>query len=215
MKQTLILKVVRIFLLGVLSSPAGANQPTPTAALATLDAPTTAAVVAPAPAPVPEEGEGMPLRGGAGGAAETEGAAVAAAAALNGGAAGGGGGGIVGSAKALPPSLSSTGVTGGDAAGLDVSCSSSTETEMRLSPEESTLEDGIQSPLQGGDRGDGGGGGKASTTFSGPEFRERGSLWACLPVDVTAAVLAAVELPELQVLMESSDDWIVVMPVGS
>lgn len=174
-KQTLILKVVRIFLLGVLSNPAAIRQHTPTAPPATLDGtppppPAAAAAEAAAEAEAAAAGEGAPSGDG------VDGTAAAAAA--------------------------PEGSTGGAAAGLEVSCgssssSSSTETaDTRVSPEESVLESGALSPLESGDRGVGG----ASAIASGPGLGERGGrLWACLPVDVTAAVLGAVELPDLQV----------------
>lgn len=216
-KQTLILKIARIFLLGVLSAPpaaAAVNQPTPPAAARrTLDAPPATAVAAGAGAGAvaPAAVAAVAPEGGGGGVALRDGADG-----------GGDGGGFVNSAEALLPPSSSSGVAGGDAAGLGVSCSGSsisgTETETRsLAPGESPslLEAVARSPSEGEDQGGVGGGGgggggaggtsggccggDASATCSGPESRERGGLWACLPVDVTAAVLGAVELPELQV----------------
>ena len=130
--QTLILKVVRIFLLGVLSAPATIHQHTPTAPPATLDG-----------GPPPPPPAGLEVSGGS-------------------------------------------------------TCSTETTAETRASPEESTLEGGALSPSGSGDRGVGIGG--ASAIASGPGLGERGRrVWACLPADVTAAVLGAVELPDLQV----------------
>lgn len=201
-KQALIVKVVRIVLLGVLSVPPEASQATSTSSTSTSG---EARTYSDAPPPEPE-GKG---------ASSVETTTIdpdaaldptTAVAAWNDDVAG-----SVDSTRTPEQgeggetlSLSSPSLKRDDGAeDASAPCSGTEEGASSFSGESSLREGAAQIPLEIRDRDRGGDGGNASPpsppTAVGPEPRESAKLWACLPKDVRAAVIQAVDVSELQV----------------